>query len=182
MFHEESHSQTFCNIHRKTPVRGLFFDEVAGHLACNFIKKRLKHRYFLANIGKFIRRPILINISERLHCWKMFCENVFQIRSEISKNNYWRLTVLKVAQISQDWIKMLPIIRYYARRLNSLKKRLNSYIRVKPQVLEKVWWKIGQNTENIFLQKFFCKISGNFNFKHLRWSKKDLSKETKKIF
>ena len=27
--------------------------------------------------------------------------------------------VWKVAQISQDWIKMLPIIKYYVRRLNS---------------------------------------------------------------
>ena len=99
--------------------RGLFFNKVAGHQACNFIKRKLWHRYFLANIGKFIRRPILKNISERLHCWKVFCENVFQIRSELSKRNYWWLAVWKVAQISQDWIKMLPIIKYYMRRLNS---------------------------------------------------------------
>ena len=51
-----------------------------------------------------------------------FCENVFQIRSELSKKNYWWLAVWKVAQISQDWIKILPIIKYYVRRLNSLKK------------------------------------------------------------
>ena len=67
---------------------GLFLNKVAGHKACNFIKKRLQHRYFLVNIGKCIRRPILKNISERLHCWKVFCENVFQIRSELSKRNY----------------------------------------------------------------------------------------------
>ena len=68
--------------------RGLFFNKVAGHQACNFIKKRLQHRYYLANIRKFIRRTILKNISERLHCWKVFCENVFHIRSELSKRNY----------------------------------------------------------------------------------------------
>ena len=67
---------------------GLFLNKVASHKACNFIKKRLQHRYFLVNIGKCIRRPILKNISERLHCWKVFCENVFQIRSELSKRNY----------------------------------------------------------------------------------------------
>ena len=60
---------------------GLFFNKVAGHQACNFIKKRLQHRHFLANIRKFIRRPILKNICERLHFWKVFCENVFQIRT-----------------------------------------------------------------------------------------------------
>ena len=77
-------------------LRGdLFFNKVAGHQACNFIKKRLQHKYYLANIVKFIRRPILKSISER-------CENVFQIRSEFSKRNYWWLAVWKVAQISQD--------------------------------------------------------------------------------
>ena len=63
-------------------VQASIFNRVAGHQACNFIKKRLQHRYFLANIKKFIRRPILKNISEWLHCWKVFCENIFQIRSE----------------------------------------------------------------------------------------------------
>ena len=68
--------------------RGLFLNKVAGHQACNFIKKRLQRSYFLANIWKFIRRLILKNISEQLHCWKVFCENIFQIRSELSKRNY----------------------------------------------------------------------------------------------
>ena len=63
--------------------RGLFFNKVTGHQACNFSKRRLQYRYFLANVGKFIRRPILKNISERLHCCKVFRENVFQIRSEL---------------------------------------------------------------------------------------------------
>ena len=99
--------------------RGLFFNKVADHQACNFIKKKLQHRHFLANIEKFIRRPTLKNSTIQLHCWKLFCENLFQIRSELSKRNYWWLAVWKVAQISQDWIKMLPIIKYYVRRLNS---------------------------------------------------------------
>ena len=122
--------------------RGLFFNKVAGHQPCNFIKKRPQHRYYLANIRKFIRRTILKNISERLHCWKVFCENVFQIRSELSKRNYWWLAVWKVAQISQGWINMLPIIKYYMRGLNFFKKRLNSYTRAQPQLLEKFLWKI----------------------------------------
>ena len=32
--------------------------------ACNFIKKKLQHRYFLVNIGKSLRAPILKNICE----------------------------------------------------------------------------------------------------------------------
>ena len=35
----------------------------------------------LANIGKFVTRPILKNICEWLHFWKVFCENVFFIRT-----------------------------------------------------------------------------------------------------
>ena len=80
--------------------RRLFFNKVAGHQVCNFIKRRLQHRYFLVNIRKFVRRTILKNISKRLHCWKVFCENVFQIRLELNKRNYWWLAEWK-------WIKML---------------------------------------------------------------------------
>ena len=69
-------------------MQGSIFNKVEGHQASSFTKKRLQQRYFLANIVKFIRRPILKNISERLRCWKVFYENVFQIRSELSKRNY----------------------------------------------------------------------------------------------
>ena len=34
--------------------------------ACNFIKKRLQHRCFPLHVRKFLRTPILKNISERL--------------------------------------------------------------------------------------------------------------------
>ena len=64
VFHKESHSQIFCDIHRKTPVQGSIFNKGEGHQACNFIKKRLQQKYFLVNIVKFIRRPILKYISE----------------------------------------------------------------------------------------------------------------------
>ena len=57
--------------------------------------------------------------------------------------------------------------------------RLNSYIRVKPQLLEKFRVKLYKKTENIFLHNS-NKISGNFDVKHLQWSTTDLSKEIKK--
>ena len=116
------------------------------------------------------------NISERLHCWTAFCENVFQIRSELSKSNYWWLVVWKVAQISQDRIKMLLIIKYYVRRLNSLKKFL---YKSKTTAIGKSFVKNRKKTENIFLHSS-NKISGNFDIKNLWWSKTDFSKEMKK--
>ena len=42
----------FCNIHRKKSVLESLFNKVACHQACNFIKKRLKHRCFPVNIAK----------------------------------------------------------------------------------------------------------------------------------
>ena len=38
---------------------GLFFNKVAGHQSCNFITRRLQHRYFLVNIENF-----LVNIEK----------------------------------------------------------------------------------------------------------------------
>ena len=39
VFHKESHSQIFCDIHKKTPVQGSIFNKGEGHQACNFIKE-----------------------------------------------------------------------------------------------------------------------------------------------
>ena len=50
----------------KTPVLEYLFSKVAGLKVCNFINKILQHRCFPMNIAKFLRTPILKNISERL--------------------------------------------------------------------------------------------------------------------
>ena len=42
------------------------FNNFVGIQACNFIKKRLKHRCVPVNIAKFSRTPILKNILEQL--------------------------------------------------------------------------------------------------------------------
>ena len=43
-----------------------FFNKVAGWQACNFIKSRLRHRFFRANIAKYLGKPILKDIGEQL--------------------------------------------------------------------------------------------------------------------
>ena len=63
--------EVFCKkgvfkFHRKTPVLESFFNNVGGLQACNFIKKILQHWCFPMKIAKFLRIPILRNISERL--------------------------------------------------------------------------------------------------------------------
>ena len=98
--------------------RGLFFNKAAGHQVCNFIKRDFNTDIFLwisENLLEFLFWRTLANSCLVGKCRK----NVFQIRFELSKRNCWRLAMWKVAQISQDWIKMLPTIKYYVRRLNS---------------------------------------------------------------
>ena len=64
---------------------GLFFNKVAGHQSCSFIKKRLQHSIFLW-ISE-ICNTILNNICQRLHFWKVFYKNIFT--SQLSKENFW---------------------------------------------------------------------------------------------
>ena len=39
------------------------FNEVAGLKACNFVKKRLQHKYYLVKFGKFLRA---LSLTEQL--------------------------------------------------------------------------------------------------------------------
>ena len=59
-------SSEFRNIHRKTPVLESSFIRLAGFKTRNFLKKRLQHRCFPVDIGKFLRTLILLKICEQL--------------------------------------------------------------------------------------------------------------------
>ena len=50
----------------EVPVLEFLVNKVAGLKACNFIERRLQHRCFPVHIAKFLRKPILKNICERL--------------------------------------------------------------------------------------------------------------------
>ena len=65
----DSHCVKFRNIHRKHLCWTLFFKKNAGLKACNFIKKRSKHRCFPVIFAKFLRIPILKNIYETAAFW-----------------------------------------------------------------------------------------------------------------
>ena len=75
---------------KNTCFGGSFWITLLAIRPVTLFAKGLQHRYILANIEKFVRRPILKNICERLHFWKAFCETIFYIR--LSKRNYWWLT------------------------------------------------------------------------------------------
>ena len=52
-------SQKFRKFHRKKPVMESLFSKVTGLQACDFIKKRLPHRYFPVKSSKCLRTPFL---------------------------------------------------------------------------------------------------------------------------
>ena len=56
MFFKIGVSYEFHNIHRKTHVLQSRWIKVADLTDCNFIKKRLQHKCFPANIAKFPRK------------------------------------------------------------------------------------------------------------------------------
>ena len=64
--------QNICRSrHRRCSIKKLLLKIFAiftgKHLKpCNFVKKRLQHKYFPVNIAKFLRAPILKNICELL--------------------------------------------------------------------------------------------------------------------
>ena len=71
-------SKEFVILKGKHSCGGIFFIKFAGLQASDCFKKGSQHRYFLMNIRKFIKAPILKNICKRLflHFWKLLCENI----------------------------------------------------------------------------------------------------------
>ena len=61
VFHKKGILKNFVIFTGKQLCWGLFFIKIASLQASNSIKKGLQHRYFLVNIGKFLRTPILKN-------------------------------------------------------------------------------------------------------------------------
>ena len=48
------------------PVLKSLFDKVVGLKACNFIKRRLQHKFFPMKFAKFLRKPFFIELLSLL--------------------------------------------------------------------------------------------------------------------
>ena len=53
-------------ISQESTCVGVFFNKVAGPQNCNFVKKRLHHRFFPENFLNYLEAPISLRIYERL--------------------------------------------------------------------------------------------------------------------
>ena len=66
MFYEKSCSLKFRKFYRKAPVLESLLNKIAGLKACNFIKNRVQHMFFLLKFAKFLRNSISKKICVRL--------------------------------------------------------------------------------------------------------------------
>ena len=55
VFYRKGCFQTFCSIHRKTPVFESLFSKFVGLKADDFITKRLQHTFFPLNFAEFFK-------------------------------------------------------------------------------------------------------------------------------
>ena len=67
----------------KTPLLESLLNKVAHLQVCNFIKKKLQHRYFPVIVAKFLRIPISKNICERL---LLFIQKLLKYKNCVIKN------------------------------------------------------------------------------------------------
>ena len=67
-------SEKFCKFDRKTPKRlqQSVFNKVAGLHACNFVKKRLQHRWYLVKFVKFLRTLFFCTTPFDSDCFCVF--------------------------------------------------------------------------------------------------------------
>ena len=75
----------FHKFHRKIPVLESLFNQVAGLKICNFIKKRLQHRYHEKETteavvrrysSKWVFLKIFTNFTGKYLCWRLFLKNL----------------------------------------------------------------------------------------------------------
>ena len=88
-------------MHRKAPVLGSLFIKLQAIRPVTLLK-RDSNTYFLANIRKFIRAPILKNVCERLHFWKVLWERFSdQNFAKGTIDDLLRERLLKLVKIEQ---------------------------------------------------------------------------------
>ena len=78
------------------------FNKIAGLKACNFIKKKLQHRYFTVNIGKFLRAPVPKHASRKRSVlgFAMYFLTSSAFRTLVPPNLYLLLRLSRLLNIS----------------------------------------------------------------------------------
>ena len=155
MFHKKAVLKNFAIFTGKHLCWNLFFNKNAGLQGPSFIKKRLEHRCFFANIEKFLRTPILKNICERLllrvslelfPTWTNNVGSEEDIFSKTKQNKNRSKTQLYEKRLAFLWCSLsfrffsfspLHVRRHLPYIINKVLKQLNQWA-INPGSMEKL--------------------------------------------
>ena len=113
MFFKIGALKTFANFTGKHLFRSLFFIELQAQ-ACNFIQKKLQHRYFSVKFAIFFEHLILLNTSGGCF-WQVpvyFSEKQLTPIAAKSKSRYFFLFIAS----QSEWFKNEPSRGVYIKR------------------------------------------------------------------
>ena len=140
---------------QETPVLESLFNKVAGLQACNFIKKRLQHRYFPVKIAKFFKKTFfeeylrktasVVSFSWHLF-WSLFLMNLQVLRFVtllkrdfstgvfmwICKNTYFEEYLrATVSVVSFSWLYVHYLRHRFINQKENVKKRVHIFRKIK---------------------------------------------------
>ena len=134
-------------------------------------QKETPTQIFLVIIGKFTMTPNLKNISKRLH-WKVFCKNIFQIRTQQKELLLKKIFTCSVKGCSNQ-SRLNKSISYH----KVLAEERKDLILIKDG--KRFMQNQIKNRKHFSIHQY--QNFKNFNIKHLQWSKADLPKGKKRF-
>ena len=84
---------SFAKCKGKDLCWSLFFNKVAGLRSAPLLKKRLKHKCFPLNSAKFLRAPLLQNVSRQLISDKRAVNHLLTVAPPLMTINYVQETI-----------------------------------------------------------------------------------------
>ena len=127
-------SWKFRKFHRKTLVSESPFNKVAGLEACDFVKKRLWHKYFPVKFAKFLRTPFF---TEHFR-WLLLNFNRFYFFNEAFRFS------LKIKSGNYIWVESYADGRQYTGTWNTYLLHISKWLLLN----------FFQNLKNIYLSNF----------------------------
>ena len=83
----------------------VFFNKIAGSQNCNFIKRRLQHRYFPVKFAKFLRTP---SFTEHLQ-WLLLTVSGFQPATLLKRRLRQRFFSVNFAKFLRTPFDIIPL-------------------------------------------------------------------------
>ena len=101
-----------------------FFNKVAGPQNCNFIKKRLQHRFFPVKFAKFLRTPCFIEHIQ----WLLLRVSGFQAATLLKKRLRQSCFSVNFAKFLRTYIDRTPLDDCFLSLSVNFEKLFTSFI------------------------------------------------------